>query len=154
MIRYSIIFLLLFLPSIQLLADCDDPPDCDRYQEGAAIYKHSKTVFYPGEGKIKAEDCLIIWARNEKDLCFSLDTYSNGFNNCGIYGKAVKVRNNVYSFKQKQCQVVLTFLKSKVKLDVKGTSGKFCVDDDLGGGCGMNASVDSATYILNGGKQP
>ena len=61
---------------------------------------------------------------------------------------------NKYSYMQKDCHVVLLFLNDEVKVNVTGPRGKYCVDDDLGGGCGMNASVETAIYKKVKKKQP
>jgi hypothetical protein len=144
--KYIIIFLIIILSSVQVWADCGYAPDLDSKQEGVTIYSHTKTIYYTGEGKIKANDNLIVWNKDTKELCFSVTTISNEYHNCSVDGKATKLKNNEYSYLQKECRVVLTFLKDKVKVNVTGPRGNFCVDDDLGGGCGMNAYIDSTTY--------
>ncbi len=145
--KYMIVLLIFISSSVQVWADCGDTPDSDSKQKGVALYSHTKTVSYSGEERIKANDELIVWNKDAKEACFDITTYSNEFHNCGIGGKATKVKNNEYIYSQKECRVVLTFLKEKVKVAVTGPRGNFCVNDDLAGGCGMNASVGSATYL-------
>ena len=151
MTKYAIIFLILASVA-QAGTDCGDPPDLDSRQKGVTIYQHAKVVFQSGQTddeKMTRYDHLIIWNKNLKELCFSITTISYQLHECYLEGKAIKIRKNIYTHTRNKCQAQLTFDKDKVKINVKGSRGDYCVGEDLGeneGGCGMNTSIDSAIY--------
>ncbi len=139
---------MIVLTSFQVWAVCGDPPDTK--QKGVTEYSHAKTVFHSIDGKMKGNDSLVVWNKNPKNMCFFITTISDEYRTCFLNGKASKVHKNEYSYTQNQCRVFLTFSKDKVKVRVTGSEGNnYCTDADFGedNGCGMNTSIDSATYI-------
>ena len=129
--------------------DCGETPDLDAKQKGVTEYSHQTEIFHSIDGEVKSADSLIVWNRDARQMCFSITTVSDEYRTCYVEGKASMVRENEYSYTENKCRAFFTFIKDKVEVKIIGSRGNFCVADDLGedNGCGMNTSIDSATYM-------
>jgi uncharacterized protein YecT (DUF1311 family) len=130
--------------------DCGEKPDLDLKQKGVTEYSHQRVIYHSIDGEMKGADSLTVWNRDARKMCFSITTVSDQYRTCYLEGKATAVSENEYSYTENKCRALFTFIKDKVKVKMIGSEGKnYCVPEDLGedNGCGMNTSIDSATYI-------
>jgi uncharacterized protein len=130
-------------------SDCGETPDLDLKQKGVTEYSHQRVIYHSIDGEMKGADSLTVWNRDARRMCFSITTVSDEYRTCCLEGKATAVSENEYSYTENKCRALFTFIRDKVKVKMIGSEGtNYCAGEDLGedSGCGMNTSIDSATY--------
>jgi uncharacterized protein len=129
--------------------DCGEKPDLDLKQKGVTDYSHQTVIYHSIDGEMKGADSLTVWNRDARKMCFSITTVSDEYRTCCLEGTATAVSENEYSYTENKCNVIFIFTKDEAKVKAVGPEGRnFCVAEDLDedSGCGMNTSIDSATY--------
>jgi hypothetical protein len=146
-IQCLIVLLLIILSAVQVWATCEDPETASG-QKDISEYRRGKIIHHYADGRAKTVDSVTVWNRDAKGLCFSIETMSAHFRECYLGGRAEAINNNEYSYKQAKCDVLIKLTKNRARVKITGPRGDYCVADDLGEGsaCGMNATIDSATY--------
>jgi ankyrin repeat protein/uncharacterized protein len=119
---------------------CATPGDEDFPEEGVLVFLNGHAVHYGRNGKSEAADELLVWNKDPEEMCFFITTVSTDYHTCSLGGKATAVKSNEYSYSQNKCHIIFIFTEAKVKVTVTG----LCKDS----ACGMNASIDSATYKI------
>ncbi len=109
---------------------------------GSDDFPEHGVLVYNAEGSHE----LLVWDRSRKEMCFYITTVSSYGTSCYLCGKAISVGKDEYTYTEDKCRASFTFIRDKVELKMTGSRGDYCVDEDLDGGCGMNAYIGSATY--------
>lgn len=148
MLRFTITFLMLIFMTGSVYAGSDSLPDRDTARKEATRYLHTHVISTHYDGKVSANDHLVVSGRDDKEMSFLLTAIANENHECVIEGKAIRVDDGRYEYRENSCRMLFVFGQDELVLKVTGATGNYCQCPDLraGHGCGFNTSINSATY--------
>ena len=148
MLRYVITLLMLFFTVSYVYAGSESLPGPDGAQKGSTLYLHTHVISTYYDKEMRANNHLVISNKDAKEMNFLMTAIANENHECVLEGKATRVDDGRYEYRENKCLIFFVFDQDQVSLQVTGANGNFCRCDDLraGHGCGFNTSIDSATY--------
>ena len=129
-------------------AGSDSLPDRDTARKEATRYLHTHVISTYYDGKVNANDHLVVSNKDAKEMSFLMTAIADDSHECVIEGKAIRVDDGRYEYRENTCRILFVFGQDELVLKVTGANGNFCRCPDLrtGHGCGFNTLIDSATY--------
>ena len=101
------------------------------------IHKHKITNLWDNGRTSEAEDKLIIGDITEKDLKFSLLTFSTNSHTCGVSGHAL-FDGTAFLYSDGYCKLTLTLNGNTVNISNTG---------NCSGHCGSMGKITNSTYV-------
>ncbi len=112
------------------------------------LYLHSHKISNQYDKDISANNHLVVFNRDNKEMSFMLTMLADENHECVLEGKATRGPDARYTYQENKCVLSFAVGPEQVDLDVKGSGGKACRVFDLreGHGCGYNTKIDPGIY--------